>query len=194
MDQSQGHDRAELTRFLNRLARGEVDIAPTLMPRVQGELHAIADAYLRSQPVGHTLQPTALVNEAFLRLFDPDGVEFNDRKHFFALAARAMRQVLVDHARAEARQKRGGSRLRVTLDERLAETTPPPVEMLDLDEALHDLGTRDERQVRIVELRFFGGLEMQEVADVLALSKATVEREWRAARAWLGLRLQGRGA
>jgi RNA polymerase sigma factor (TIGR02999 family) len=194
MDESRDHDRADLTSFLNRLARGQAEAAATLMPRVLSELHAIADAYLRRQPAGHTLQPTALVNEAFLRLFDADGVGFNDRKHFFALSARSMRQVLVDHARAAQRDKRGGGRLRVTLDERLADSATPPPELLDFEDVLQELGRLDERQARIVELRFFGGLDVPEVAEVMSLSKSTVEREWRAARAWLGVRLEGWGA
>lgn len=185
------HDRAEMTRFLNGFARGQVDAAEALVPHVMRELHAIADAYLRRQQVGHTLQPTALVHEAFLRLFDPAQASFNDRKHFFALAARSMRQVLVDHARAGQREKRGGDCLRVTLDERLADANTPPPELLDFDQVLRELGERDERQGRIVELRFFGGLDVQEIADVMALSRSTVEREWRAARAWLGVRLEG---
>jgi len=194
MDDSRDLDRADLTSFLNDLARGQADAAATLMPRVLSELHAIADAYLRRQSAGHTLQPTALVHEAFLRLFDRDLAHFNDRKHFFALAARSMRQVLVDHARAAQRDKRGGGRLRVTLDERLADPATPPPELLDFDAVLGELDALDERQGRIVELRFFGGLDVQEIAEVMALSKSTVEREWRAARAWLGVRLEGWGA
>lgn len=191
MDDSRDLDRADLTSFLNGLARGQPDAAGTLLPRVLAELHAIADGYLRRQPQGHTLQPTALVHEAFLRLFDPDRVGFNDRKHFFALAATSMRHVLVDHARAAQREKRGGDRLRVTLDERLADPATPPPELLDFDEVLQELSALDERQGRIVELRFFGGLDVQEIAEVMTLSKSTVEREWRAARAWLGVRLEG---
>ena len=191
MHESRDLDRTDLTSFLNGLARGQSDAATTLMPRVLGELRAIADAYLRRQSASHTLQPTALVHEAFLRLFDPDLVGFSDRKHFFALAAKSMRQVLVDHARAAQRDKRGGGRLRVTLDERLADPATPPPELLDLDHVLQELSELDERQGRIVELRFFGGLDVQEIAEVLTLSKSTVEREWRSARAWLGVRLEG---
>ena len=191
MDDSRDHDRADLTSFLNDLARGNADAAATLMPRVVSELHAIADAYLRRQAADHTLQPTALVNEAFLRLFDAERASFNDRKHFFALAARSMRQVLVDHARAAQRDKRGGGRLRVTLDERMAGAATPPPELLDFEAVLQELTQLDERQGRIVELRFFGGLDVPEIAEVMSLSKSTVEREWRAARAWLGVRLEG---
>lgn len=191
MEENDGTDRAQLTRCLNELAQGRGEAAEELMPYVQSQLRVLAQKALSGQSAGHTLQPTALVNEAFLRLFEPRSSGWNDRKHFFALAARVMRQILVDHARAQGRMKRGGGQLRVTLDERQAESSLPSMELLDLDQALAELSTLDERQGRIVELRFFGGLEVREVADLLALSLSTVEREWRVARAWLGLRLEG---
>lgn len=187
-------DQHELTRFLNDLVRGKADAAETLMPFVYAELRGIAESHLRGQAPRHTLQPTALVHEAFLKLFDPDGVGWNDRTHFFALAAKAMRQVLVDHARRRQRLKRGGGGLSLTLDEHVAGQAGPGLDLLDLNAALEELSTLHERQGRIVELRYFGGLEVQEVAEVLAVSASTVEREWRTARAWLGVRLEALGA
>jgi RNA polymerase sigma factor (TIGR02999 family) len=189
-----GNDLPRLTSFLNELALGHAAAAEDLMPYVQAQLRGLAQSHLRGQPAGHTLQPTALVNEAFLRLFVPERCNWNDRRHFFALAAKVMRQILVDHARAQRRLKRGAGNLRVTLDERIVAREQDAPEVLDLDLALGELSALDERQGRIVELRFFGGLEVEEVAGVLALSKSTVEREWRAARAWLGVRLESLGA
>jgi RNA polymerase sigma-70 factor, ECF subfamily len=194
MDPSSPPDRAELTRFLNELASGRPEAAAELMPYVHAQLRALAQGCLRKQPAGHTLQPTALVHEAFLKLFGSERDGWSDRKHFFALAAKSMRQILVDHARTQRRLKRGGGRLRVTFDESLAARSEDAPEVLDLDEALSELSAADERQGRIVELRFFGGLEVSEVAELLDLSKSTVEREWRAARAWLGVRLEVGGA
>jgi len=193
MHEADAADREQLTHFLNRLALGQQEVADQLMPQVYAELRALAYSHLRNQSASHTLQPTALVHEAYLRLFDPKRCQWNDRQHFFALAARVMRQILVDHARAQHRIKRGEGRLRVTLDESAAGETGNDIEVLDLDAALTDLSSQDERQGRIVELRFFGGLEVEEVAGLLELSKSTVEREWRAARAWLGVRLEACG-
>lgn len=186
-------DRARLTRFLNDLASGQADDADRLMPYVHEQLRGLARGHLRSQSAGHTLEPTALVHEAYLRMFDRRRT-WKDRKHFFALAAKAMRQILVDHARAQQRLKRGRGKVRIALHEEMIGSTEDAVEVLDLDHAMVELSSLDDRQGRIVELRFFGGLEVEEVADLLSLSKSTVEREWRAARAWLGVRLAGRGA
>jgi RNA polymerase sigma factor (TIGR02999 family) len=193
MGEVESVDRSRLTRFLNELALGQVNAAESLLPYVHAQLRSLAQVHLRGQP-GHTLQPTALVHEAFLRLFVPERCAWNDRRHFFALAARVMRQVLVDQARAQRRLKRGEGMLRVTLDERVVARPSGELEMLDLDQALVELSSLDERQGRIVELRFFGGLEVEEVAGLLELSKSTVERDWRAARAWLGVRLESLGA
>ncbi len=157
------------------------------------ELRAIAEAYLRPERAGATLQPTVLVHEAYLKLFERTSAGWNDREHFFAVAAKAMRQILVDRARARARLKRGGERERVTLDERVASSSDAEVDVLDLDELLSELAAQDERAARVVELRFFAGLEMEEVARALSISLSTAEREWRAARAWLGSRLRDGG-
>ena len=192
-DPEDNPERGNLTRFLNAFALGNARAGDELMPQVYAELRALAQSHLRNQVASHTLQPTALVHEAYLRLFDPKRCQWNDRQHFFALAARVMRQILVDHARAQHRIKRGEGRLRVTLDESTPGQVTDDIGVLDLDEALSELSSQDERQGRIVELRFFGGLEVEEVAGVLALSKSTVERELRAARAWLGVRLEASG-
>lgn len=182
-------DRPDLTGFLRGLGHGDDTSAASLMPFVYGELKAIALGYLRGG-VGGTMHPTALVHEAFLKLFDREQLDVADRKHFFRLAAKAMRQLIVDHARHRGRQKRGGGGRDVTLDEALAAATAVEFAWLDLDMALTELTGLDERQAQIVELHYYAGLEVAEVADVLGVSKSTVERDLRAARAWLGLRLQ----
>jgi RNA polymerase sigma factor (TIGR02999 family) len=164
---------------------------------VYDELRQLARAVFQGRRAGQTLQPTALVHEVYLRLIDPARVEVRDRAHFCALAATAMRQVLTDHARRRLAQKRGGDRQRATLAELpvgLPASEERSLDLLALDEVLLLLERLDPRQHRIVELRYFAGLEVEEVAEVLALSKSTVEREWRAARAWLGARLRERGA
>ena len=192
-DRPERPDAAELTLFLRDLADGHAEGEAELLPHVLRELDVIARACLRGRGQS-TLQPTALVNEAYLKLFGGGGVlDVRDRSHFFATAAKAIRQVLVDHARARKRLKRGGDRQQVTL---VADLTPNPgradegLDVLDLDDALARLAARDAEQARIVELRFFGGLEVAEVAELLGTSKSTVERSWRAARAWLGQAIQ----
>ena len=139
--------------------------------------------------MGHTLQPTALVNEAYLKLAGQEALSFADRAGFFGLAAKVMRQLLVDHARAQNAAKRGGDALRVTLDEGIASHPSRDVDFADLDAALEELGRLDERQAKIVEMRFFAGLGIEETAAALGLSPATVKREWATARAWLYRRL-----
>lgn len=181
----------ELTGYLNALGRGQRDAAESLMPHVYAELLAIAESHMRRQRDQHTLQPTELVNEAFLRLFPPDRVSWNDRKHFFALASKVMRQLLVDHARRRDRLKRGEGQPAQSLDQAFTRGSEFPVDLLDLDLALEELSGLNPLQGSVVELRYFGGLEVAEVASVLDISKRTVERHWRAARAWLGLRLEG---
>jgi RNA polymerase sigma factor (TIGR02999 family) len=176
-----------LTRYLEALGRGETANGPEAV--LFEELRAIAEAYLRTARAGVTLQPTVLVHEAYLKLFERTRAGWNDRAHFFAVAARAMRQILVDRARASASQKRGGARERITLDERAELSSAREMDLLELDDALAELAKRDERAARVVELRFFAGLEMEEVAAALSISLSTAEREWRAARAWLGARL-----
>lgn len=180
----------ELTRLLSDFANGQAPSADaTLVPWIYRELRAIAEGVLGGQRPGLTLQPTALVHEAWLRLANAGDVDLAGRQHFFALAAKAMRQLLVDHARARGRLKRGGGSARETLDERIAAAAGLEPDLLDLDAALDELAALDPRQAQVVELKYFGGLEMDAVAEALAISKSTAEREWRAARAWLALRL-----
>ena len=180
---------AELTRFLNDLGLGHSEAEGDLMPHVFGELRRIAAAYLRGDRPGETLQPTALVNEAYLKLFGSAELEWDSRKHFFVVAAKAMRQLVIDHARRRSSEKRGGGRQAVTLDEHVAQATGIDFDLVDLDAALVEFEALDERRCRVVELRYFAGLEVEEVARVLDVSTTTVERDWRFARAWLGRRL-----
>lgn len=182
--------RRDLTVFLRNMSRGDEGAQATLLPYVYDELRVIAEACLRTQRANHTLSPTALVNEAYLKLFGGKELDVSDRKHFFRLAAKAMRQLLVDHARARARSKRGGGERAVTLDEAVLPAEHVDFDWLDLDLALSELGELDERQAQVVEMRYFGGFEMADIADALEVSKSTVEREWRSARAWLGMRLE----
>jgi RNA polymerase sigma factor (TIGR02999 family) len=159
------------------------------MPLVYDELRALAESYLRRERPDHTLQATALVHEAYMRLVKQEEVEWQNRAHFFAVAAQAIRRILVDHARGHQSGKRGGDRKRVRLDEDL--TVPEPdLDLLALDEALQELAHLHERQARIVELRFFGGLSLKEVAEYLGLSPRTIDGDWHMARAWLRCKLR----
>ena len=161
---------------------------------MEAELRRLARSYMRRERPGHTLQTTALVNEAFLRLTDARGVRWQDRAHFLAIAARLMRRVLVDHARSRGYRKRGGGAERVTLDEGLAAAPEPEVDVVALDRALQSLAEVDARKSRVIELRFFGGLSVEETAEVLHVSTDTVKRDWRLARLWLLRELEGDGA
>jgi RNA polymerase sigma-70 factor, ECF subfamily len=161
-----------------------------LVPLVYDELRQLAAAILRQERPGHSLQPTALVNEAYLRLIDATKVEWQGRAQFFALAGRSMRQILVDHARARDAAKRGGDRVRVTLsDDSGGLRGPEDLDLLDVDEALGELAALDARKARVIELRFFAGLEMKEIAEVLRIGMTTAEDDWYFARAWLRRRL-----
>jgi RNA polymerase sigma factor (TIGR02999 family) len=155
------------------------------MPLVYDELRALAESYLRQERPNHTLQATALVHEAYLRLIDQRDVRWKNRAHFFAVAAQAIRRILVDHARGHRRAKRGGDRQRMRLDEDLALLQDRDLDLLTLDEALEKLACLHERQARIVELRFFGGLSLSDVAAFLGVSPRTVDGDWSMARAWL---------
>lgn len=178
-------ERSAATRTLARARGGDTDAVANLMPLVYAELRALAGRCLRSERAGHTLQPTALVHEAFLRLFDDRLVPSLDRAHFLGIAAVAMRRILVEHARARAANKRGGDAAQVTLDSGIAALSGASIDVLALEDALGRLAALDERQARVVELRFFGGLTIEEVADALAVSKRTVDSDWALARAWL---------
>jgi len=182
----------EVTLLLARSGQGDADATARLLEVVHEELRALAGGFARGQRAGHTLQPTALVHEAFLKLVHGGPPAWNDRAHFLAVAATAMRQILTDHARARAAQKRGGEWEKVSLsDLELGrdKENGSEIDLLALDDALEKLRAFDPRKHRVVELRFFGGLTVEEVARVLELSTTTVESEWRAARAWLAARL-----
>ena len=180
-----GHSQQEVTQILHDLSGGEGDAANRLLPLVYDELRALAAGYLRHERADHTLQPTALVHEAYLRMVDQTSVTWQNRSHFFGIAAQAIRRILVDHARARHALKRGGHRLRLTLNEEVAGGADSELDLLAIDDALHKLKELSERQCRIVELRFFSGLSVEEVADLLGVSARTVKGDWRVARAWL---------
>jgi RNA polymerase sigma factor (TIGR02999 family) len=156
-----------------------------MLPLVYGHLHRIALACMAGEAAGHSLQPTALVNEAYLRLVDAGSVGWNDRVHFLSMAARVMRRVLVDHARTRRAEKRGGRDVRVTFAEGLLAPAEPPIDVIALEDALAALARFDERKCRVIELRFFGGLSVEETAASLNVSADTVMRDWRLAKAWL---------
>ena len=186
-------DRGRITELLQLWTGGDPQAREDLIPLVHHELRKRAAAFLRRERRDHTLQPTALVNEAYLRLIGEQRVTWLNRAQFFGVAAQTMRRVLVDHARERHAAKRAGG-VRVTLDEATGIVPPIDCEVLMLDEALQALGRVDERQAHIVELKYFGGLSEEEIAAVLSMSRATITREWRSARAWLYRRMsQGRG-
>jgi RNA polymerase sigma factor (TIGR02999 family) len=174
---------------LKSWARGDVEARDALFPLVHRELRRQAAGYLRRERRDHTLQPTALVHEAYLRLVGQAHLPWQNRAQFYALAAQMMRRILVDHARRHRAAKRPGVALQVPLDENMHRVEPRSCELLDLDQALLDLTAIDPRQGQIVEMRYFGGLSEQEVADVLAVSRQTVTRDWQLAKAWLRRRL-----
>lgn len=184
-------ERQDLTRLLLAWSAGDPEALERLTPLVYQELHRLAAAYMARERPGHTLQATALVHEAYLRLVDLQGVGWRDRAHFFAVAARTMRRILVDFARAREYQKRAGGGDRVSLEESLVISGEPGAGLVALDDALNRLAAIDDRKSRIVELRFFGGLQVDETAEALNISSETVMRDWRAAKAWLYLQLGG---
>ena len=174
-----------VTQLLIRSSRGDRAALDEMLPLVYGELRRLANYYLKKERRGHTLQPTALVHEAYMRLVDQRQVDWKNRAQFFGLAAEMMRRILINHARDRMAAKRGSDAQRVSLSA-IAEFTPKrDTDLVDLDEALNQLTAMDERKSRIVELKFFGGLTTEEIAEVLQVSVATVKREWSLARAWL---------
>ncbi len=183
----------EITLLLNEWSVGKQSALDVLMPVVYAELHRQAASYLRRERVGHTLQATALVNEAYLKLIDQREVNWQSRAHFFAIAAQAMRRILVDHAKSRHRNKRGGNaeNLPIEAAELMAASSGKNVDLIALDEALTRLAELDARQARIVELRFFSGMSVEETAEALRLSTATVKNDWRTAKAWLFQELNG---
>jgi RNA polymerase sigma factor (TIGR02999 family) len=176
---------ADVTGLLLQWRGGDAKALDDLLPSVQRELHDIARRCMAGERVGHTLQPTALVNEAYLRLVDVRRVNWQNRAHFLAMAARVMRRVLVDAARSRRANKRGGEAVRVTFDEALTVTADDQPELIALDDALDALGRVDARKTQVIELRFFGGLSVEETATMLGVSADTVLRDWRLAKAWL---------
>ena len=170
---------------------GDKLAADQLIQLVYDELRAVAATQLRREPAGHTLQPTSLVHEAFIKLIGQQQIDWRGRTHFLAIGAQAMRRILVDHAQHNKRQKREGERQRKTFDETLTISSSNPDDVLALHDVLHELKKLNPRQAEIVELRFFGGMTATEVSEHLCLSKSTVDREWRLARAWLRSELSG---
>jgi RNA polymerase sigma factor (TIGR02999 family) len=179
----------DVTVLLQAWSRGDLGARDRLIPLVYAELRRRAAHHLRHERSGHTLQPTALVHEAYIRLMQQRDVGWENRAQFFALASQMMRRILVDHARARAAAKRPRRAMQVTLAEGTVGSDPREIEIMALDESLHQLASFDPRQARVVELRFFGGLSHEEIAAVLGVSLATVNREWRLAKAWLYQRL-----
>jgi len=181
-------DATELLRAWND---GDESALNQLVPLIEQELHRLARAYMHRERQGHTLQATALVNEVFLRLANGSTPEWRDRAHFVGIAARLMRRVLIDHARARGYRKRGGGVQPVPLDEAMAATPEPELDVLAVDRALEAFAKIDARKSHVVELRFFGGLSAEETADVLGISIETVKRDWRFAKLWLARELAG---
>jgi RNA polymerase sigma-70 factor (ECF subfamily) len=175
-----------VTQLLAEWQKGDQNALDRLLPLVYGELRAIARRYLSRESAGHTLQSTALVHEAYIKLLGQKGIRWQNRAHFFGIAAQMMRRILVDHARHQHRDKRGGHAPQLSLDAAMGTAEPEAaVDLLALDDALSALATIDPRGARIVELRFFSGLTIEETAEVLDLSAGTIKREWSTARAWL---------
>ena len=175
----------DVTRLLVRLTDGDRAVLDDLLPLIYGELRRLAGGYLRRERQGHTLEPTALVHEAYLRMVDQTQVRWQNRAHFFGVAAQMMRRILVDHARAHQAEKRGGEAQILSLDENIDVSGERSAELVALDEALERLAELDPEKSRVVELRFFGGLSVEETAEVLGVSAPTVKRHWRMAKAWL---------
>ena len=178
-------EREDVTRLLIEWSNGDPVALDQLMPMVYAELRSLASRYLRRERIDHTLQPTALVNEAYLRLVDQRSVRWQNRAHFFGVAAQMMRRILVDHAKGHHRAKRGGSARKVSLEEAIGITDERADGLVALDEALTMLAGFDERKSRVVEMRYFGGLSVEETAEVLQVSVNTVLRDWKLAKAWL---------
>jgi RNA polymerase sigma factor (TIGR02999 family) len=187
-----GKNLRSVSQLLADYRGGDREALDRLVPLVYDELHRIAASYISRERAGHTLQPTALVNEAYIRLVQAEDVAFESRAHFLGIAARLMRQILVDHARRHDARRRGGHQRRVTLTEGVAlDEAGADVDLLALDQALERLAAEDARLARLVELRYFGGLSTEETAEVLATSPRTVKRDWAVARVWLRRLMSG---
>jgi RNA polymerase sigma factor (TIGR02999 family) len=185
--------RQNVTELLVGWGNGDKAALDQILPIVYDELRKQAARYLRRERAGHTLQTTALIHEAYIRLVDQRNVHWQNRAHFFGISAQLMRRILVDHARAKGRAKRGGSEIRVSLDDANLIAKGADLDIVALDEALERLAQIDEQQSKIVELRFFSGLTVEETAEVLKISPATVKRDWSMAKAWLHREISGDG-
>lgn len=183
----------QVTQLLADWSSGDATALEKLIPLVEPELHRLAHYYMSRERAGHTLQTTALLNEAYLQLTDKTHPQWQNRTHFMAMAAQLMRRIMVDHARARSRAKRGGGAMKVTLDEAALVTEERAEELLALDEALEKLAEFDRRKCEIVEMRYFGGLTVEEIAGVLKVHSNTVMRDWSAAKAWLYAELTTEG-
>lgn len=182
---------ADVTILLSEMAKGNPDAASRLVPLVYQELRRIALRHMRRERADHTLQATALVHEAYFKLIEQRSVAWQSRAHFFGVASQAMRRILIDHARSNLRDKRGGAQSAIPLDQAVVFSPAQSADLLELDVALSRLAEFDPRQARIVELRFFGGLSVEEAAAVLGISPKTVKRDWSVAKAWLHAELKG---
>jgi RNA polymerase sigma factor (TIGR02999 family) len=190
MSQTRSTATHEVTALLRAWSAGDADALNELMPRVARELRRLARRYMARERRDHTLQPTALINEAYVRLIDCHDVRWQDRAHFFAISARVMRRILVDHARARGYQKRGGGAQRVPLSMAAGVPSDRPAEIVALDDALRAFALIDVRRAQVVELRYFGGLTVEETAEVIGISPETVMRDWKSAKLWLRRQLQ----
>jgi RNA polymerase sigma-70 factor, ECF subfamily len=187
-------NRQEISFLLEEWSSGNQSALDQLMPIIYDELRRVAHAYMKRERAGHTLQTTALVNEAYLKLVNQERAQWHNRKHFFAVSAQLMRRILVDRARTKNYQKRGGGEQTVSLDKALTISADnQAAEIIALDEALKELSAFDERKSQVVELRYFGGLSVEETADVLKIAPVTVRRDWTAAKAWLYSRIKDEG-
>lgn len=179
-----------IAALLTRVTQADPASAEQLASVLYTELRGLARAYMQRERKEHTLQPTALANEAYIKLLNADGIDWQGRAHFMAIAARTMRTILVDHARRKGARKRGGDRARVPLSDTVHELGAPDLDVLDLEKALEELSALDPRKVNVVEMRFFSGMSAKEIGEVLGVSAATVQDDWYAARAWLRVRLK----
>ena len=185
--------RDDVSALLARWSNGDQEALSPLVTSVYPELRHIARQHLRRLPPGHSLESAAVANEAYLKLVRAGGIRCENRVHFLALCSQIMRRILVDHARSRGYAKRGGSAIQVPLDDRLAGAQTRDIDMLALDEALESLSTIDARKSRVVELRYFGGLSVEEAAEILGISPETAKRDWKMAKAWLLAELTGKG-
>ncbi len=184
---------ANVTMLLRAASSGKRGDLDALMAAIYSDLRRLAVSHMNGERADHTLQPTALVNEAYLRLVDQRNTDWNDRLHFFAVASRIIRRILIDHAREHLAEKRGGGGTKISIADHDVAAPVPDIDLIALDEALAELAAIDEQQAKVVELRFFGGCSIEEVADLLRIGRRTVDRDWQAAKAWLFVRIQGSG-